>query len=99
MRGNDPPNHVADYDLESATAEQELSLVLRASFQALTAIDRRILLLTLAHGLNPRDIAPIVGLSAGAVRARKSRAVRAVKEAYSCPRGLIPRAARTRSNP
>jgi len=40
----------------------------------LNALDRRILLLTLIEGMNPRDIAPIVGLKADVVRTRKARA-------------------------
>ena len=80
--GNEPPDRPADYDLELASAERERLDLVRASFRALAAIDRRILLLTLVDGLNPREIAPVVGLSAEAVRTRKSRAVQAVAEAF-----------------
>jgi DNA-directed RNA polymerase specialized sigma24 family protein len=55
----------------------------------LNALDRRIVLLTLIEGMNPREIAPIVGLKADVVRTRKARAVKEVA-------GEIERATRTR---
>ncbi len=42
--------------------------------------DRVILLLTLVEGMNPREIAPRVGLSPENVRTRKMRAIRQVTE-------------------
>ncbi len=79
---DDPPERAADYDLELASAERERRMLVRTLFKALTEIDRQILLLTLVQGLNPREIAPVVGLSAEAVRTRKSRAVQAIAEAF-----------------
>jgi len=42
--------------------------------------DRVILLLTLVEGMNPREIAPRVGLSPENVRTRKMRAIRQIAE-------------------
>jgi len=42
--------------------------------------DRLILLLTLVEGMNPRDIAPRVGISVENVRTRKMRAIREITE-------------------
>jgi RNA polymerase sigma-70 factor (ECF subfamily) len=58
---------------------EQLALVRRALF-GLPQIDRRILLLTLAEGLKPGDIAIRVGLSPEVVRARKSRAIKKVMD-------------------
>jgi RNA polymerase sigma-70 factor (ECF subfamily) len=56
----------------------ERDALVRKSIGRLSAVDQRILLLTLVDGLTPREIAPLVGLTPKTVRNRKSRAVDAV---------------------
>ena len=53
---------------------------MRGALERIDPRDRVILLLTLVEGMNPREIAPRVGLSAENVRTRKMRAIRQVKE-------------------
>jgi len=48
--------------------------------EPITSQGNLILLFTLIENMTPREIAPLVGLNPGAVRARKLRAVRAVVE-------------------
>ena len=50
--------------------------VICRALAAMTPADRRIVLLTLIHGLKPREIAAQLGLGRDVVRARKSRALR-----------------------
>ncbi len=71
----DPPG-AGDPSLGTLAAERDA--LLRRSLGRLSAMDQRILLLTLIEGLTPREIAPLVGLTPKAVRNRKSRAVDAV---------------------
>lgn len=68
--------------VEPATAEDDADRrsVVRECLTELNLLDRRILLLTLVEGMNPREIAPIVRLTPEVVRTRKSRAVQAVRE-------------------
>jgi RNA polymerase sigma factor (sigma-70 family) len=84
---HEQPSHVAlDPETPSAVnlaTEAELAEQRRAVRAALERIDPRdriILLLTLVEGMNPRDIAVRVGLSAENVRTRKMRAIRQVTE-------------------
>ena len=81
------PNSVAlDPETPSAVnlaTEAELTeqrQTVRGALQRIDPRDRIILLLTLVEGMNPREIAPRVGLSAENVRARKMRAIRQVTE-------------------
>ncbi|WP_035855563.1 RNA polymerase sigma factor [Cryptosporangium arvum] len=55
-------------------------LVLRAALARLSALDREVLMLTFWEGLEPREIATVLGLSAPTVRARLSRARRRLRE-------------------
>lgn len=63
---------------EAELAEQRRAV--RGALERIDARDRVILLLTLVEGMNPREIAPRVGLSVENVRTRKMRAVRQVTE-------------------
>jgi RNA polymerase sigma-70 factor (ECF subfamily) len=64
------------HDVEAA---ERLRLV-RLALRRVDATDRRILLFTLVRGLKPGEIAREMGLSAEAVRARKSRSLKKVIE-------------------
>jgi len=59
---------------------EEQRRMVREALARIDARDRLILLLTLVEGMNPRDIAPRVGLSPENVRTRKMRAIRQVTE-------------------
>jgi RNA polymerase sigma-70 factor (ECF subfamily) len=59
-------------------AEREQRSRVRAALEKLNLTDKRILLYVLVEGMNPREIAPLVGLSAENVRTRKSRALKQV---------------------
>jgi RNA polymerase sigma factor (sigma-70 family) len=63
---------------EAELAEQRRTV--RGALERIDPRDRLILLLTLVEGMNPREIAPRVGLSAENVRTRKMRAIRQVRE-------------------
>ena len=73
---DDEPPVVAADPLESA----ERAAQVRGALGTLNTTDRRILLMTLVEGLKPGAIALRVGLSDEVVRARKSRAIRKVKD-------------------
>lgn len=72
----DPPSEAPDDPLEHA----EQAAQVRAALATLPATDRQILLLTLVDGLKPGAIALRLALSDEVVRARKSRAIRKVRE-------------------
>jgi RNA polymerase sigma-70 factor, ECF subfamily len=63
---------------EAELAEQRRTV--RDALERIDSRDRVILLLTLVEGMNPREIAPRVGLSIENVRTRKMRAIRQVTE-------------------
>jgi RNA polymerase sigma factor (sigma-70 family) len=63
---------------EAELAEQRRTV--RGALERIDPRDRLILLLTLVEGMNPREIAPRVGLSAENVRTRKMRTIRQVTE-------------------
>jgi RNA polymerase sigma-70 factor, ECF subfamily len=60
--------------------QAERNAQVRGALGTLPAMDRRILLMTLVDGLKPGAIARRLSLSDEVVRARKSRAIRKVKE-------------------
>ena len=62
----------------AAVEQEERSVVVRAAVQRLKPLERKILLLTLNEGMNPREIGPLVGLKPENVRTRKSRAVKSI---------------------
>ena len=62
----------------SASVDDQRRALVRDSLERLKPLDQRILLLTLTEGMNPREIAPMVGLKAEAVRTRKARVVRRI---------------------
>jgi RNA polymerase sigma-70 factor (ECF subfamily) len=81
------PNHVVlDPETPSAVnlaTEAELAeqrRTVRGALERIDPRDRVILLLTLVEGMNPREIAPRVGLSIENVHTRKMRAIRQVTE-------------------
>jgi RNA polymerase sigma factor (sigma-70 family) len=76
----DPPDRPDETDGQWAGLDHERRALVRKALGRLNALDRRILLLTLAEGMNPREIAPIVGLKPDVVRTRKARAVRIVAD-------------------
>jgi RNA polymerase sigma factor (sigma-70 family) len=71
----DPAPGAGDPPLEK---DESRDIVLGA-LQGLKAVDRLILYLTLAKGLNPREIAGEMGLKPENIRLRKSRALRRVR--------------------
>jgi RNA polymerase sigma factor (sigma-70 family) len=79
FQANPPARTVADPVSGAAIDAQRRDLI-KDALKQLKPLDQRILLLTLAEGMNPREIAPVVGLKAEAVRTRKARAVRAIHE-------------------
>ena len=74
----DPPDRPDDAQAGAVEFDFERRGLVRNALGSLTPVDRRILLLTLVEGMNPREIAPIVGLKADVVRTRKARAVKAI---------------------
>jgi RNA polymerase sigma-70 factor (ECF subfamily) len=78
--GELPDCDVARPEPGVAQADGERRQLVRECLERLNLLDRRILLLTLVEGLNPREIAPILRLTPEVVRTRKSRAVQAVRE-------------------
>jgi RNA polymerase sigma-70 factor (ECF subfamily) len=85
----DLPERPDETDGQWAGLDHERRALVRKALGRLNALDRRILLLTLVEDMNPREIAPIVGLRAEVVRTRKARAVKEVA-------GEIQRATRIR---
>jgi RNA polymerase sigma factor (sigma-70 family) len=77
--GGDPPERAAGAEPFSAHVDTERRALVRDCLARLDLLDRRILLLTLVEGMNPREIAAVVGLTPEVVRTRKSRAVKAVR--------------------
>ena len=63
-----------------SAAQAERNAQVRSALGTLPAMDRRILLMTLVQGMKPGAIARRLSLSDDVVRARKSRAIRKVKE-------------------
>jgi RNA polymerase sigma factor (sigma-70 family) len=75
-----PPEEPLDADLAAVRAtddveQDERIAFLHQSLARLAGVDRQILLLTTVEGLKPAEIALRLGLSAEAVRTRKSRAL------------------------
>jgi len=64
---------------ESLFEKDERRDVVLSALQELKPVDRGILYLTLAEGLNPREIALDMGLKPETIRLRKSRALRRVR--------------------
>jgi RNA polymerase sigma-70 factor (ECF subfamily) len=65
---------------EKSFEETERRTLALAAIERLSARDQKILRLTLVEGLKPGEIAAKLGLDAGVVRKRKSRAVRRARE-------------------
>ena len=73
----DTPSSV-NFATEAELLEQRR--MVREALGRIDPRDRAILLLTLVEGMNPREIAPRVGLSPENVRTRKMRAIRQITE-------------------
>ena len=71
-----PEHAVSVPDDPVATAER--ARLVRAALRQLGGADRRIVLMTLVHGLKPGEIARRTGLSDEVVRTRKSRALKRI---------------------
>ena len=63
---------------EPTVDEEERRKLVRAALRKLKPVDRKILTLTLADGLNPREIALRLGLKPENIRNHKSRAVKII---------------------
>jgi RNA polymerase sigma factor (sigma-70 family) len=72
------PNTPSPVNLTTESELVEQRRIVREALGRIDARDRTILLLTLLEGMNPREIAPRVGLSVENVRTRKMRAVRRI---------------------
>jgi RNA polymerase sigma factor (sigma-70 family) len=71
-----------DFDCPAPAAEQDPELVsaARTQIETLEPADRRILWMTLIDGFKPAEVAKAIGMSADAVRQRKSRALKRLVE-------------------
>jgi RNA polymerase sigma-70 factor (ECF subfamily) len=83
---NEATESIAAPDQESAATRALVAAALRH----LGPADRRVLVLTLVHGLNPRDIAARLGLGAEVVRARKSRALKRIIDIVERMSRIVP---------
>jgi RNA polymerase sigma-70 factor (ECF subfamily) len=83
---SDATESIVAPDEESAARRRLVATALRD----LGPDDRRVLVLTLVHGLNPRDIAARLGLGAEVVRTRKTRALKRVIEAIARMSRIVP---------
>ena len=72
---------VAHHQLLRQSAEEELEKksVVGAALRTLRPMDRKILFLTLSEGLNPQEIAAVLGMKPEIIRNRKSRALKAIQ--------------------
>jgi len=77
---DDPPDRPVVADPALLRLDEEQRGLVRTALKRLKQVDRRILILTLVDGLTPREIAPVVGLTAEVVRTRKSRAVQTLAD-------------------
>jgi len=75
------PNTPSPVNVATEAELLEQRRIVRDVLGRIDARDRMILLHTLVEGMNPRDIAPLLGLSVENVRTRKTRAIRQVTEA------------------
>jgi len=71
---------------EPAIDEEERRALVRAALRKLKPVDRQILILTLAEGLSPREIAIKLGMKPENIRNHKSRAIKIIQHAV---KGLI----------
>lgn len=93
VRGNRPVEQLASDDVAVGDFREEMSrrertMMLRSALDEVRPDDRRILVLTLIHGLKSGDIARRLGMDPEVVRARKSRAIRRLTERLQWKEGL-----------
>ena len=69
-----------DYPAPIPEQAQELVAAARTEIETLEPTDRRILWMTLIDGFKPAEVAAAIGMSADAVRQRKSRALKRLVE-------------------
>jgi len=74
------PESLASPCTEDPTESSERWLFVNRALASVSPTDRRILMLTLIEGLKPAEIAAQLGLNGEVVRARKSRALRKVRQ-------------------
>jgi RNA polymerase sigma-70 factor (ECF subfamily) len=67
---------------ESPLERDEKTDFVLSALQELKPVDRKILFLTLAEGLNPREIALEMGLKSETIRLRKSRALKRLRRKF-----------------
>lgn len=67
-------------DLRDEMAQRDRARVVRSALEDVRGDDRRILVLSLVHGLKSGEVATRLGMDATVVRARKSRALRRLIE-------------------
>ncbi|MCA8963448.1 MAG: sigma-70 family RNA polymerase sigma factor [Planctomycetes bacterium] len=78
---------VGDADVVSAAERRELVARVRTRIDALPEEQRQVLLLQLQHGLQPAEIAEVLGLAPGTVRMRLHRGLDALRRVL--PAGLV----------
>jgi RNA polymerase sigma factor (sigma-70 family) len=64
---------------ETKIEDEERKSIVRSALQMLKPVEQRILFLTLAKGLNPREIALKMDMKPEDIRNRKSRALKIVQ--------------------
>jgi len=78
-RGGDQVSCRQEIVREPDMDEEERRVLVRAVLRKLKPVDRQILILTLADGLNPREIAVRLGMKPENIRNHKSRAVKIIQ--------------------
>jgi len=78
-RGGDQAPCAQEIVREPDMDEEERRALVRAVLRKLKPVDRQILILTLADGLNPREIAVRLGMKPENIRNHKSRAVKIIQ--------------------
>jgi RNA polymerase sigma factor (sigma-70 family) len=76
MRGEGALDNRPEIIDDPAVDEEERRALVRAVLRKLKPVDRRILILTLADSLNPREIALRLGMKPENIRNHKSRAIK-----------------------
>ena len=78
--GGPPPEELPTSDCQLEVEQSERAFLARRAIARLEPADRLILLLTLADGMKPAEIAQRLGLSSEVVRKRRSRALERARQ-------------------